>query len=123
MYDPYRRLMSPDFEARNELPQWQKMGGEDQGEQITGAAGSFVDLLKQRMARPGAPKVAMPDAAVNPSDPTIPIPKMPEFGKPRSDSFLMHGGGSETGTPLLRETDLGGKSPMMGGKAGGMQSL
>ena len=53
-YDPYRKIMTPDFQADQNLPQWQPMGESDQGEQFGQATGSFVDLLKKRMAGGGA---------------------------------------------------------------------
>lgn len=60
--DPYSRVFKPDFQADANLPQWQPMGGDDQGEQIGNATGSFVDLLKKRMAGSAA-KGANADAA------------------------------------------------------------
>lgn len=59
-YDPYRRIMTPD----QNLPEWVPMGDDDnQGEQVGKATGSFVDLLKKRMAGSGGSKGgAMPGA-------------------------------------------------------------
>ena len=48
-YDPYQKLYNPDLQPA-ELPQWQPMGDDDQGQQAGQATGSFVDLLKKRMA-------------------------------------------------------------------------
>ena len=62
--DPYSRVFRPDFQANMEQPEWVPMGGEDQGDQIAQSTGSFVDLLKKRMAGGGggAKGGAMPGA-------------------------------------------------------------
>lgn len=52
-HDPYSRVFRPDFQADSSLPQWVPMGEDDQGEQAGQATGSFVDLLKKRMAGGG----------------------------------------------------------------------
>lgn len=51
MYDPYKRVMRPDFNAplpEASLPQWQPMGEDNQSEQIGQSAGSIGALLKER---------------------------------------------------------------------------
>ncbi len=49
--DPYSRVFKPDFQADQSLPEWVPMGDNgDQGDQIASSTGSFVDLLKKRMA-------------------------------------------------------------------------
>lgn len=51
--DPYSRVFRPDFQANIQQPAWLPMGESNQGEQIGQATGSFVDLLKKRMAGGG----------------------------------------------------------------------
>lgn len=53
MYDPYRKVMTPDALTglpQADLPEWLPMGDNDQGEQFTQASGTFADLLKKRMS-------------------------------------------------------------------------
>jgi hypothetical protein len=53
--DPYARIFRPDFQATQELPEWVPMG-ENEGADAAGqATGSFVDMLKKRMAGGGKP--------------------------------------------------------------------
>lgn len=70
MYDPYRRIFQAE-PVSNDFPEWVPMGdGEDQGQQIGDAAGTFAGLLKQRMTakrqggeRGGMMGAKLPDAS------------------------------------------------------------
>ena len=89
MPNNYDRLR-PDFDAEMQLPEWLQMGEEQQSPDIN----PFASALKKRMGG------------------------SPQGGLGRSQANLLHGGGTETGLPLLRSSDMGAVRPK-----GGMQSL
>ena len=82
----------PDFSASTDLPQWQEMG-----ETEIPNINPLVEQLKKRMAR----------QAIG--------------GTGRSMGNLLHGGGTETGAPLLRSTNPGADAVKPAQR--GMQSL
>lgn len=92
--NPYDHKLRPDFQTDMAMPEWVSMGDTQ-----TPDMSSFVDALKKRMT----PQV--------------------EGGAGRSMAHLMHGGGTETGLPLLRTTDLGADAIKPPTQSGGMKSL
>ena len=102
-YDPYSRIMKPDFQANADLPQWVPMDDNQGGPSIAQSTGSMVDLWKQRAAR-------TPTA----SDPASRMPRMSEGQiASRAGAAANAGAGAPPIMPGIASK----------GRAGGMQSL
>lgn len=96
-------IYRPDFEADPRLPTWQQIGDDQQGRDAKAVTGSFVDMLKSRMAK--RPAVPMHGDL---SHPDTPPPSMAPHEVPSI-------GGGEHG---LVSKGIGGANT-----AGGMKSL